>query len=891
MPTMVSFFYLTTERRMQNYQHFIHKSRYSRYIDKLKRREHWHETVDRYIKFICSNIKTKFDYDIDNELKAELRRYILEMRVMPSMRAMMTAGPAAERQNMAAFNCSYLPIDDIKCFDELMYILLCGTGVGFSIESSYTNKLPEVPDQLFQSDTTIVVADSKEGWAKSLRQLISLLYAGEIPKFDFSKVRPAGARLKTFGGRASGPKPLNELFNFVTGVFRASVGRRLHPIECHDICCKIAEVVVVGGVRRSALISLSDLSDARMSHAKSGAWWETNGQRSLANNSAVYKEKPSMSEFMREWQSLYESKSGERGIFNRDATNRQVAKNGRRNGDHVFGTNPCLSPDSMIETIKGRIKIKDITEPTMVYSMDNDGKLCIKPCSASWISKKNAQTIKIKISSEHEVVCTPDHKIYIEGRGWIEAQDIHIGDRVVHLSRNRRGACYSGVKLTTQDKNDYVMEHRLVYESYYGAIPDGYDIHHIDGDTYNNNIDNLECLSHSDHAKISALEQPNDHMIYGYHGKGISGYGFISPPNSKFGAKKIVPIPEELKSNLHQYANVVSITEGPITDVYDLTVEDTHNFIADFVVVHNCSEIILRPYEVCNLTEVIVRSEDKVEDLKAKMRIATILGTFQSTLTDFPYLRKIWQKNAEEERLLGVSLTGIYDNKITYRDNNDLEGLLLELKQIAVETNKIWAGRLGINPSAAITAVKPSGTVSSLCDTASGIHTRHAEYYIRTVRSDVKDPLTNFLIDIGIPYEHCVMRPDSTIVFSFPMKAPEGAMTRKDISAIEHLGLWLTYQRYYCEHKPSITISVKEDEWMLVGAWVWDHFDEVTGISFLPYSDYNYKQAPYTECTKEEYEAALAVMPPDIDWEQFIETDDNVEGAQTLACVGGICEL
>jgi ribonucleoside-diphosphate reductase alpha chain len=560
------------------------------------------------------------------------------------MRSIMTAGKALERDNTAGYNCSYMPIDDPKAFDEAMYILLCGTGVGFSVEQKYVNQLPEVPDQLFNSETTIMVADSKEGWAKALRQLIALLYSGEVPKWDLSKVRPSGTRLKTFGGRASGPGPLEELFKFTVHKFRGAVGRRLSSLECHDILCKIGEVVVVGGVRRSAMISLSDLEDDKMRHAKAGAWWEQQGQRALANNSATYTQKPDIGQFLDEWTSLYHSHSGERGIFSRDASQRQAAKNGRRDSTYEFGTNPC-------------------------------------------------------------------------------------------------------------------------------------------------------------------------------------------------------------------------------------------------------SEIILRPYQFCNLTEVVVRSEDTVDDIARKVRIATILGTFQATLTHFPYLRKVWRKNTEEERLLGVSFTGILDNEWMGKVCDDTAKALEQLRNVAVATNAQFADSLGIPQSAAITCVKPSGTVSQLVNSASGIHTRHSDYYIRRVRGDKKDPLTKFLTDAGIPTEDCVMRPDSTAVFSFPQKAPAGARTRDALTAIEHLDLWLMYQRYWCEHKPSVTISVKENEWMDVGAWVWRNFDEISGVSFLPYDGGSYRQAPYEECTKEEYEALLAKMPKDIDWNILKEDDDNVEGAQTLACVAGHCEI
>ena len=629
---------------MDLYQSFIAKSRYSRFLQGDNRRENWAESVDRYFNFMEDKLATDNNYIVPRELSNELRAAVTNLELMPSMRAIMTAGKALERDNTAGYNCSYLPIDDPKAFDEAMYILLCGTGVGFSVEQKYVNQLPEVPDQLFDSKTTIVVSDSKEGWAKSLRQLIALLYSGEIPNWDISKVRPAGTRLKTFGGRASGPGPLEELFKFTIAKFRCAVGRKLTSLECHDILCKIGEVVVVGGVRRSAMISLSELEDDRMRHAKSGNWWEQNGQRALANNSATYEAKPDIGQFLQEWTSLYHSHSGERGIFSRAASKSQAAKNGRRNPDYDFGTNPC-------------------------------------------------------------------------------------------------------------------------------------------------------------------------------------------------------------------------------------------------------SEIILRPYQFCNLTEVVVRAEDTVEDLARKVRLATILGTFQSTMTHFPYLRKVWQKNTEEERLLGVSFTGIFDNKWMSSVCEDTQKKLELLKHVAVESNKETADALGINPSVAITCVKPSGTVSQLVDSASGIHPRHSVYYIRRVRGDKKDPLTQFMINQGVPHEDCVMRPDSTVVFSFPQKAPEGATLRDDLTAIEHLDVWLMYQRHWCEHKPSVTISVKEHEWMDVGAWVWRHFDEVSGVSFLPHDGGTYRQAPYEECTKQQYEELLAIVPKTIDWDTLVEVEDNVKGAQELACSAGSCEI
>lgn len=630
--------------KMDTYSQFISKSRYSRYLPEKRRRENWNETVARYFNFMEDHLLKNNNYALTRDLRNELEQAVLNLDVMPSMRAIMTAGKALERDNTAGYNCSYLPIDDPKAFDEAMYILLCGTGVGFSVEQRYVNQLPEVPEQLFDSQTTIVVADSKEGWAKALRQLVALLYSGEVAKWDLSKVRPAGQRLKTFGGRASGPGPLEELFKFTISKFKGAAGRRLSSIECHDILCKIGEVVVVGGVRRSAMISLSDLQDDKMRNAKSGSWWEQNGQRALANNSATYEQKPDTSQFLHEWTSLYDSHSGERGIFSREASVKQAAKNGRRDPNYEFGTNPC-------------------------------------------------------------------------------------------------------------------------------------------------------------------------------------------------------------------------------------------------------SEIILRPYQFCNLTEVVVRADDTVDTLKKKVRIATILGTFQATLTHFPYLRKIWQKNTEEERLLGVSLTGILDNKMMGEVSDATAKNLEQLRQVAVDTNLQYSTDIGIPQSAAITCVKPSGTVSQLVDSASGIHTRHSPYYIRRVRGDKKDPLSTFMINAGIPAEDCVMRPESTVVFSFPQKSPEGARTRESLTALQHLDLWMQYQRHWCEHKPSVTISVKEDEWMDVGAWVWKNFDEISGISFLPWDGGTYRQAPYEDCSEHQYIELSTMMPKQIDWDSLDEGEDNVEGAQTLACVAGHCEI
>jgi ribonucleoside-diphosphate reductase alpha chain len=623
-----------------DYQNFIATSRYARWLEEEGRRETWTETVTRYVDYMAD--KT----GLDKKTTDEIWNAIYTLDVMPSMRALMTAGPALDRDNTAGYNCSYLPVNDPKSFDEAMYILLCGTGVGFSVEIQYIDKLPEIPEKLFPSQTTIVVRDSKEGWAKAFRMLIALLYAGEVPDYDVSMIRPAGARLKTFGGRASGPAPLVDLFKFTINMFKGAVGRKLNSYECHSIMCKIGEIVVVGGVRRSAMISLSNLSDIRMRHAKTGQWWETAPHMALSNNSVAYTDKPDSETFLREWTSLVESKSGERGIFNRISAQKQAAKNGRRNPDYEFGTNPC-------------------------------------------------------------------------------------------------------------------------------------------------------------------------------------------------------------------------------------------------------SEIILRPHQFCNLTEVVVKEHDTDDDLDRKVRLATILGTAQSTLTNFPYLRKVWKNNTQEERLLGVSLTGIMDNIHTNCFLVNMRERLTRMKQIAIDTNKKYAKRFGIEESTAITCVKPSGTVSQLCDSASGIHARHSRYYIRTVRGDNKDPLTKFMIDQGVPSEPCVMKPETTTVFSFPMMSPKGSRLRDDLSAIDQLNVWLIYQEHWCEHKPSITVTVKEEEWLDVGAFVFKHFDKMSGVSFLPHSDHVYQQAPYQECTEQEYDAMLSRMRSRIDWSKLrdYEKSDTTSGSQTMACSGDSCEI
>jgi len=628
------------------YQEFIHLSRYSRWLPKEGRRETWGETVERYFDFFEKHLKDTCKFTLPKDMRDKLEIAVLELNIMPSMRCLMTAGEALRRENIAGYNCSYIAVDKPQAFDEILYVLMNGTGVGFSVERQFVSALPTIAEEFHMSDTTIIVQDSKMGWAKAFKELVAMLYHGQIPRWDLSKVRPAGAPLKTFGGRASGPAPLERLFEFTKDIFISAAGRKLSSLECHDIVCKTAEIVVVGGVRRSALISLSNLSDDRMRIAKSGQWWNDNGQRALANNSAAYTEKPDIGIFMDEWKALYDSKSGERGIFNRESAKRIAEKNGRRNADYDFGTNPC-------------------------------------------------------------------------------------------------------------------------------------------------------------------------------------------------------------------------------------------------------SEIILRSREFCNLSEVVVRPEDTEDTLLSKVQLATILGTIQSTLVNFKYVTKEWKKNCSEERLLGVSLTGIMDNKWTAGKLPGLHTLLQNLRKMSIDTNKEWAEKLGINQSVAITCVKPSGTVSQLVDSASGIHARHNPYYVRTVRGDKKDPLTKMMIDIGFPAEDDVMKPNDTTVFSFPIKCDENAVFRQDMDAVQQLELWKTYQEHWCEHKPSVTISVKEEEWLKVGSWVYENFDLMSGVSFLPYSEHTYKQAPYQDCNVDEYEELKKKMPTKVDWSKLsdYESSDQTVGSQELACVAGNCEI
>lgn len=948
---------------MNDYMRFIAVSRYARWLPEENRRETWGETVDRYLE----NIVVPSGSDLETTDK--LGQAILDLEVMPSMRALMTAGPAADRDNTCIYNCSYLPVDHPRSFDEAMFILLCGTGVGFSVERQYVNKLPEVPE-LKPSGDEIVVEDSKEGWADAYRHLLDTLWNGLIPTWDVSAVRPAGAKLKTFGGRASGPEPLVDLFNFTIGVFQKAQGRKLTSIECHDLMCKIGEIVVVGGVRRSAMISLSNLSDDRMRHAKSGQWWVTDPQRALANNSVAFTDKPDAESFMREWLALMESKSGERGIFNRQASVKQANKNGRRDAGWDFGVNPCcVAPETEILTSSGyKPIVETVGEETEIWNGENWAT--VVPYAAG-----EAELVRVTLTDGSYLDCTWNHRWVIDGKGFVETSDIKVGDKlqkfdmpVVVSGDDPQIDAYSQGFYSGDGTKGY--KRSWVYEPKYPCIDRLTGKVYVDGSQVERKIWNHGAMLDKSFVPVDASLEYRMEWLAGLldadgtvtRDKNGNGFqiasvdhdfldrvrlmlttmgvrakvvnantsGYRDMPDGRGGLKeyycqetkrilignmdayKLMDMGLSLSRLEHngqspqrdarRFVRVASIEPLDRHEMtYCFTEPETSRGTFNGIVTGN-SEIILRPYSFCNLTEVVCRADDTLEDLKRKVKLATILGTIQSTYTHFPYLRDIWRENTEDERLLGVSLTGIMDCELlngslnVYGLNSDgmhLRAVLDALRQTAIDTNKEWAERLGIPQSAAITCVKPSGTVSQLTDTASGIHARHSDYYIRTVRGDNKDPLTEFMKAQGIPNEPDVMKPDSTTVFSFPMKSPEGAITRNDMTALEQLEFWLTYQRHWCEHKPSVTVSVRDHEWLEVGAWVYKHFDEVSGISFLPHSDHTYQQAPYQDCTREEYEAMLSKMPSAIDWSGLaeFEREDTTKGSSTLACSAGVCEI
>lgn len=1085
---------------MSPFQEYIHLSRYSRFLSEKGRRETWDETVARYFDFF----QEKFPTQLNSKLREELEQAVLNLEVMPSMRCMMTAGPALDRENISGYNCAYLAIDSTRSFSEILYILMNGTGVGFSVERQYVNKLPEVPEELHPTDTIIVVGDSKIGWARALDELISMLFRGSIPKWDVSKIRPAGSVLKTFGGRASGPEPLLRLFKFVVEKFQKSVGQRLTSIDCHDIACMIGECVVVGGVRRSALLSLSNLSDDRMRNAKIGQWYTIHPWRSLANNSAVYNDKqPPMETFMTEWKSLYDSKSGERGIFSRHAAKNVITRandfkktnfpeddNIRlRNTEHEFGCNPCVTGDTMVAVADGRgyVSFKELAESgndVPVYCLDDAGIVRVETMRRPKRTLKNAKVYKITLDDGSTIRATSNHRFYLRDGSTKTLEELKRGDSLKTMTKfdrtlfNKKNSSeYTFVKSGTNVR----AEHRVIAEHHYDVSllnnSDELTVHHIDFDSKNNSPKNLRVMSVEKklsestreennprysgisneelklHArdltkklgrkasladwnsyalenglprsfsswrkthlgdvtgflKLAALElkletydgvdariikRLEKYLSEGYdcfideNGQILfnkvcefSGEPFVSefpeksvkseyaqayyyqkrtkeqaektrdsirrshaPRKSNvreeqarvysdikfelgkdpskiewFEACKKKNISTEISrptspfrsyDDLREYAStvnhkVVSVEFDGFEDVYNGTVDEYHNyFMGKFVsegekivsiLSANCSEIILRSAQMCNLSEVVIKAGDSLESLENKVRLATILGTLQSSLVNFRFLGKKWKNNTEDERLLGVSLTGIMDNRLTSGKlgKEKLKDALTSMRKVAIATNRDFSKSLGIEASTAITTLKPSGTVSSLVDSAPGIHARYSPYYIRRVRSDKKDPLAQVMIDAGIPHEQDVMRSDSTWIFSFPTKSPKSSMFIEDFDAVEQLETWLLYQMYWTDHKPSVTINVKEHEWMKVGAWVYDNFDWLSGVSFLPFDDNIYEQPPYEKITEEEYNEFLKKMPKEIDWSLLknYENSDMTEGSQELACVAGGCVI
>jgi len=882
-----------------DYQTFIHVSRYARWKPEEHRRETWEESVDRYMTFFVNHLKSQCNYTIPTVLYDEVRLSILRLEVMPSMRCIMTAGQALFDHHMAGYNCSYTAVDHPRVLDEILYILMCGTGVGFSVERQYIQKLPEVPAELIPiEDDVIIVEDSKIGWADAYRQLIDTLYDGSIPSFDVSKVRPAGARLNTFGGRASGPAPLMELFGFTISKFKKARGRQLQSIELHDIICKIGDIVVVGGVRRSATLSLSNPSDARMRDAKTGQWWVQNPHRALANNSAAYTEKPDMEQFFKEWLSLYESKSGERGIFNRKACQEQAKKIGRREWNHDFGCNPCVPGETWVFTTDGPRQVSDLID--IPFTAVVNGKP-YKTVSDGFFKTGNKMVYEVMVDGGQKVQMTDNHKVLLCNPNntpeWIELSKVSVGDYIGLSNHNSELAWIGDGGTKAQGYLSALMRNTTDIEYHSSDFYKGYFTYFY-----------AKAMTIDDTEGLSYLKVPNTAIVQrmlsrvGIGGSCESENTFCMPSQHALRFLDWIGRGDENNEedneddyNANIFVQIVSISPIGYKDVYDVTIDEVHEFDGNGFRLHNCSEIILRSAELCNLSEVVVHHTDTIDTLIRKARIAAILGTWQATLTNFTYVRDIWRKNCEEEALLGVSLTGIMDNLITSGLNSKAEliGLLTTLKHIVIDTNQQWARKLNIKQSVATTCVKPSGTVSQLVDCASGIHPRWGKYYIRTVRADNKDPLCVMMKDMGFPYEPAMGKEDHVTVFSFPVAAPAGCATRADMTAIQTLELWLTYQTYYCEHKPSITVNVREHEWMEVGAWVYKHFDSISGISFLPYDDHTYPQAPYQEINEEKYLSLLTKMPKEINWHRLrdYEKEDTTKSSKTYACSADHCEV
>jgi intein/homing endonuclease len=1031
------------------YQEYIHLSRYARWLPDKKRRETWTETVARYFDFFQEHLQESNDYTLTKELRQELEESVLSIEALPSMRCLMTAGKALSKDNICGYNCSYVPIDDPRAFDEILYILMNGTGVGFSVERQYINKLPEVPESFHPTDTTIVVADSKLGWAKATKELISLLYGGLVPSWNLDKVRKAGTPLKTFGGRASGPEPLERLFKFLVMTFQNAKGRKLTSLECHDIVCKVAEIVVVGGVRRCLtgknLIPTS-LGYKRMDQIKVGDKVITGGKeyKVLAHiNSGIQKTliikhrfgnlecTPNHRVAVYKSEGVYEYKEaqylviGDRLVWDSlgfDSENQPIPTFVEK---LHFNAKKFDMPKYVTEDLAwlfgvihgdGHISPKGFE----ITSADHEIEILHK---ANKIFREYFN-LEGKISQGHGSckrlrVNSSSLARWFNQYGIKTAENIRIPLFIMNSSKEVRYAYLAGIfdtdgrgredgiieqntsvyKLFNQDIKDVLYSLGIGFTSSLTSAQkrrdngvnarDFYTIR-ITGNT-NRNTWVSKVAKYIITNKLQVIggetQSPTDfsypvHMLQKHpHGYKVDGNALICS--------------HLIKDDIYYPTPVTDILPGAEQETYDMEIETVNRFTVNGLIVHNsalislsnlsddrmrvakngqwwelnpqralannsaiytekpdmgifmkewlslydsksgergmmnreamqkqaakngrrkfekiefgsnpCSEIILRPNQFCNLSEVVVRETDTFETLKRKVRLATILGTFQSTLVNFRYLRKRWIDNTAEERLCGVSLTGIFSNSILNGKSTDFENrgfkgfkslpeILTALKEEYVEVNRVYAETLGIPQSTAIGCIKPSGTVSQLVNSPSGIHTSHSPYYIRTIRADIKDPLAKFMQDKGFPCEPDVMNPQNVLIFSFPIKAPQNSVYRTDITAIEHLDIWLMYQDYWCEHKPSITISVKEHEWLEVATWVYKHFDRMSGISFLPFSDHIYQQAPYQDCTQAEYEAFLAKMPKSIDWKDLnkYEKTDQTEGAQELACVAGGCDI
>lgn len=955
---------------MKLYQKIIHKTRYARWINEKKRREKLNETVGRFFDFAENRLKQKNDFDL-GPYRQELEESVLNMDTMPSMRALMTAGPALERDNIAGYNCAFLPIDNPVAFSELLYILMNGTGVGYSVESRHTNKLPEVPEELHDTDTVIVVRDSKMGWAIAIKELVSMLYAGQRPEWDLRKVREAGAVLRTFGGRASGPLPLDDCMRFITKTFMEARGRKLTPLECHDISCKIGEIVVVGGVRRSALISLFDKDDHDMQRAKSGAWYEAHGHRALANNSEVHLVKPSVSAFMKDWLALIDSRSGEPGIHNVYATEKHIEKHCplRELIDSdgkllASGANPCIAAGMNILTADGYKQIQDVVGDD-VKLVDNTGNVVN---GRVWYTG-DKETIKLKfLSAEIDpIILTPDHMCLTNTGDAVKAQDmpgrrlkrfsvirkdfdnerdflagVILGNGILVDPEDRSNEDVSitvkckkdkeiinlyedeliGYNICSRKNTEICQSHKIpfkeegerglpesiqnpdglmgLYSAKGGLLSNGVALHTFEQEQAEKVIEVLATMGIEARIFVQQPRKTVKGVLYTMRKRWdviISKYSSIT-----VFAKKIGFIQKDNQDRLTKYLNdfaplVSSISKSGVRHVYDFEIPTTHWGVVEGCVVHNCHEIALRPFQFCNLSMVTIRPTDTPDVIRDRVRIATILGTIQATFTDFKFLRKAWQRTTEEEALLGVTLTGVQDNPYTnmqaMRDDPEAMAALLEsLKEVSIETNRIWAERIGINQSVSVTALKPSGNSGALVGTSSGLHAAYAPYYIRRITQATNDPITKFMIDQGFPHEVSKSYGNS-VLFSFPMKSAETAICEKDFTAVEAVDYYLMWQRHYTTHMPSCTVHVRDDEWLDVGAKVYKHFDEIMGISFFPKDDSVYVQAPYEECDQKTYDELLTKMPETVDWSELskYEESDYTVASQELACTGGKCEI